>query len=281
MTVPKAIPSKAQKTANGHRPRRARRRTPARTPHPPHASICHGVCGALAEEHVRRDRRDGADREATTGPRATPAAATITVTGCTSGSGANSTRPAAASPPSVATSVRSRAVSPPSRARRTHRRRERRAASSVASPPSAGSTTAQSTAASAEADEGRPVASLGRNRHLRLRAEPHPAMCRQERIVRGDEDRRDRPPPPRAATRRVPPSGPGRSRAWARPARAGPARTRRRRRCRAAPARRSRDRAGCRHAANSSPNGSRPLRALTSSPPTPSATSSSAVSQTR
>ena len=105
---------------------------------------------ALAEEEVRGERGERADGEAARGPSATPAAATITVTGWTPGTGAKRTRPAAASPPSVATSVRSRAetVPPSSQANAGRDDRERRRAGRRA-PPRAGSSAAQRRSASA------------------------------------------------------------------------------------------------------------------------------------
>src|SRR5215210_238516 len=87
------------------------------------------------------------------GPSATPAAATITVTGCTLGTGENSTRPAAAIPPSVATRVRSRAETVPPSSHANPAARTASAARSVAMPPRAGSSAAHAANASAAAAE--------------------------------------------------------------------------------------------------------------------------------
>src|SRR6478672_4626915 len=100
------------------------------------------------------------------GPSATPAAATITVTGCTPGMGANNTRPAAAMPPSVATRVRSRAVPPPCSSQANPPATSANAASTVARPPSAGSSAAQTTPASPSATNATRAA-LDRNGHFR------------------------------------------------------------------------------------------------------------------
>ena len=95
------------------------------------------------------------------GPSATPAAATITVTGCTLGIGAKRTRPAAARPPRVATSVRSRADIVPPSSQAKPATSTATAASSVASPPRAGSSAAH--AASASAAAAREPATLDAN----------------------------------------------------------------------------------------------------------------------
>src|SRR6478736_5130218 len=121
------------------------------------------------------------------GPSATPAAATITVTGCTPGIGANNTRPAAAIPPSVATRVRSRAVPPPCSSQAKPPATSANAASTVARPPSAGSTAAQTTPPIPSAANAR-SATLDRNGHLHGRTEPDPPVGRKQRIVRGDEN---------------------------------------------------------------------------------------------
>ena len=251
--MPNAIPSTAQKSANGQRPRSANPSTPASRPQPPHASICHGVCGPWPRNMLDAIAASAPTAKPRRGPSATPAAATITVTGCTLGIGAKSTRPAAAMPPSVATSVRSRAVPPPCSSQANPPATSANAASTVARPPSAGSSAAQTTPAIPSATNAT-RATLDRNGHLRGRAEPNPPVRGQQRIVRRDEDAATLARPRRAARRRAPPCGRGRSRAWARRARADRARRPTRLRRRGARAPRSRGRAGGGTSANARPN---------------------------
>ena len=156
-------------------------------------------------------------------------------------------------PPSVATSVRSRAVPPPCSSQANPPATSANAASSVARPPSAGSSAAQTTPAIPSATNAT-RATLDRNGHLRGRAEADPPVRGQQRVVRRDEDAAALARPARAARRRAPPCGRGRSRASARRARADRARRRRRPRCRGARAPRSRGRADGGTAANASPN---------------------------
>ena len=124
---------------------------PASRPQPPHASICQGVCGPWPRKKFDAIAASAPTAKPRRGPSATPAAATITVTGCTLGIGANRTRPAAARPPRVATSVRSRADIVPPSSQAKPATTTATAASSVAIPPRAGSSAAQAASASAAA----------------------------------------------------------------------------------------------------------------------------------
>ena len=275
--MPNAIPSTAQKSANGQRPRSAAaggRRGGRSRPTRASATACAGPGRGTCSTRSRRGRRPrtpGAARARR------PPAATITVTGWTLGIGAKRTRPAAARPPSVATSVRSRAVSPPALEPREAAGDEREGGEQRRD--AAVGRIERSPAAqrpSAEASEA-PIATLDRNGHLRGRVEHEPGGARGGRVVGRDEDA-----PTAAASsssrRRGPPCARDRARASARPARAGPARRPRPRRCRAARARHSRDRADGEPPPSRARTRSSAARARRSSPFTASATSSSAVS---
>src|SRR5437870_6303213 len=129
------------------------------------------------------------------GPSATPVAATMTVTGCTSGTGAKSTRPAAASPPKVATSVRSRAEVVPASSQANPPASSASAASNTAMPPRAGSTAAQSEAISAVA-ANRVIARCSplvpSNGNTRLLPQAETPVHRERMVVRRDHNCRTR-----------------------------------------------------------------------------------------
>ena len=189
------------KAANASRRRSSGRSRPASRPQPPHASICHGVCGPWPRKKFDAIAASAPTAKPRRGPSATPEAATITVTGWTLGIGAKSTRPAAARPPSVATSVRSRAETVPPSSHANPATRTATAASSVAIPPRAGSSAAQAASASAAA-----AARAGDPRRQRAPPEEplvflkHKVRSAGAPAARGRGSRR-RPPSP---TRRTP-----------------------------------------------------------------------------
>src|SRR5262249_12426432 len=120
------------------------------------------------------------------GPSAAPAATTITVTGCTSGMGAKSTRPAAAMPASVATSATSRVDDGPASSQAKPAPTIAAAARSTAMRPRAGSSAAQAAAASATP--------LAARIHLdgietSLAGQPKASMRREGLVVCHDENR--------------------------------------------------------------------------------------------
>ena len=126
------------KAAKASLRRSSGRNRPASRPQPPHASICHGVCGPWPRKKFDAIAARAPTAKPRRGPSATPEAATITVTGWTLGIGAKSTRPAAARPPRVATSVRSRAETVPPSSHAKPATSTATAASSVAMPAAGG-----------------------------------------------------------------------------------------------------------------------------------------------
>src|SRR5688572_28301624 len=184
MTVPNARPSRSVNAAKASLRRSSGRRSPPRRPQPPQASICHGVCGPWPRKKFDASAARAPTAKPRRGPNATPEAATSTVTGWTPGIGAKRTRPAAASPPRVATSVRSRAEIVPPSSQANPAARTAKAASRTASPPRAGSSAAQ--AARASAVPAQKATTLDGNLQLLPRERDAPVR-RKAGIVRRDE----------------------------------------------------------------------------------------------
>src|SRR5436190_5544848 len=88
------------------------RRAPA-APHAPHASIWYGVHGPCTSRKLETNAASIPTPTPARSPSAAPATIAVIVTGWTPGTAAKRTRPAAAAPPSVATSAISFAESGP------------------------------------------------------------------------------------------------------------------------------------------------------------------------
>src|SRR5436190_4250698 len=102
MNALKRKPSAQHASAKGTRRRRTGAAKAPNAPHAPHASICHGGHGPCPRKRLDTTAAVAPTAIPARRPRATPAATVITVTGCTPGMAANSTRPAAAAPASAA-----------------------------------------------------------------------------------------------------------------------------------------------------------------------------------
>src|SRR2546430_36524 len=101
----KAKPSTKQSRAKGSRRRTSGAASAPTTPQPPQANICHGVQGPWPRKKFEASAAKAPTPKPARAPSAAPAATAITVTGCTPGTAANSTRPPAAAAPRVATSA--------------------------------------------------------------------------------------------------------------------------------------------------------------------------------
>src|SRR3954471_960062 len=99
----KRKPSTKQRSANGTRRRISGAASAPATPHPPHASICHGVQGPCPRKKFETRAASAPTPKPARAPSAAPAATATTVTGCTPGIAAKMTRPAAAAAARVAT----------------------------------------------------------------------------------------------------------------------------------------------------------------------------------
>src|SRR5215210_274737 len=123
------------------------------------------------------------------GPSATPVAATMTVTGWTPGTGAKSTRPAAARPASVAMSVRSFAEPGDPSTQAKPATITARAARRTEKPPRDGSSAAHAAAPSATAAATPTVAdALADTDRLHCcPSEPDAPVGRKRPVVGGDE----------------------------------------------------------------------------------------------
>src|SRR5207249_1539780 len=113
MLALKSRPSTAQTAANVQRERRAGASSAPTAPHAAQPSICCGV--QIPSPRNRFDTNAAIAPVATPArsPSEAPATTATTVTGCTPGTAAKSTRPAAAAAPSVATTASSRVESGP------------------------------------------------------------------------------------------------------------------------------------------------------------------------
>src|SRR5712691_1577585 len=158
---------------------------PATTPHPPHASICHGVYGPWPRKTFEASAASAPTAKPRRGPRAAPEATTITVTGCTPGMGAKSTRPAAAMPASVATSARSRVDAGPASSHAKPAPTTAPAARRTATRPRVGSRAAQAEAPSATALAARTHLDIA---ETPLARQPEPAVRRKRLVMCDDQN---------------------------------------------------------------------------------------------
>src|SRR6185295_13221678 len=111
MKALKPMPRTKQKSASGTRRLIIPAASAPATPHAPQASICQGVQTPWPRKKFETKAAIAPTANPLRAPRAAPATTVITVTGCTPGIAANSTRPAAAAAASVAISATSFAES--------------------------------------------------------------------------------------------------------------------------------------------------------------------------
>src|SRR6266508_1711665 len=140
-------------------------------PQPAQPSICHGVQSPWPRKKFDTKAATAPTAIPARAPRPAPAATQITVTGWTPGMAAKSTRPAAATPPSVATTATSRAESGPDSSQAIPAATRAAAASSSGSAASRGDVAVQAAAAKAT-PAATTMATLGMHQRL-LRRQRH------------------------------------------------------------------------------------------------------------
>src|SRR4051812_36615250 len=185
-----ASPRAPQKSANGTR-RRINLAAPApAAPHAPQASICHGVQSPWPRNRFEVNAASIPTAIPARAPSAAPAATAITVTGCTPGTAAKRTRPAAAAPASVAITASSRAESGPASSQAAPATTKAAATSSSASPAFAGAAAAQTAAANAAPAAARAIVlgmgALAHREHVE-RDDALGDLRRPRQVVRDDE----------------------------------------------------------------------------------------------
>src|SRR5712691_1672534 len=152
-------------------------------PQPPHASICQGVHSPCPRKKFETNAAVAPTPTPARAPSATPLITARSVTGCTSGTGASSTRPAAAAAASVAITAISFAESgPPS----SHAAAPARSAAAARKSASADRCVAKAT----PADASSPIRKTLRMHRLPLRLEHDLAVgheARERAVVRDDE----------------------------------------------------------------------------------------------
>src|SRR6476469_3109136 len=136
MLALKSNPSTAQSAASGIRPRIAGASSAPAAPHAAQPSICCGVQIPWPRNRFETKAASAPVATPARRPRDAPATIATTVTGCTPGTAANSTRPAAAPAASVATTASSRVESVPDSNQATPATTSAPAPSAVARAPS-------------------------------------------------------------------------------------------------------------------------------------------------
>src|SRR5262245_5661163 len=149
MNALKASPRTKQKAARTILRRSAVAASAPATPHNPHPSICQGVHEPCPRKKFDTNAAIAPTAKPLLAPSVTPATTAITVTGCTPGNGANSTRPAAAAAPSVAIRTRCFEESGPRSNHATPVARSAKTSSNSDSPSCAWSSALQRAAANA------------------------------------------------------------------------------------------------------------------------------------